>query len=167
VLLSAEASVVLLVDLQQRFAPTDGVLANAGRLVEAAALMDVPVRATVRGPTEPPLVRSLPPLVRTVFNAVAAPGFDALLPSRVDEVVVAGAEAHVGVLQTVLGLLAARRRVMLVVDAVGSRDPAERAVALDRMQRHGAEVVTTEMVLFEWLRDGADPRYADVRRLLS
>lgn len=166
-LLSAEASVLLLVDLQARFAPADGVVANAGRLAAAAALLDVPVRATVRGPAEPPLVLSPPPLVRTVFNAASAPGFDALLPTSADEVVVAGSDAHVGVLQTVLGLLAARHRVLLVADALAARDVIERDVAVERMQRHGAEVVTTGMVLSEWLRDGAHPQFAEVQRLLS
>ena len=165
-LLSAEASVLLLVDLQPRFAPADGVISNAGRLAEAAALMDVPVRATVRGPVEPPLVRSPPPLARTVFNAVAAEGFAGLLPNGADEVVVTGACAHIGVLQTVLGLLAARHRVLVVADALDAR-PAQRAVALDRMQRHGAELVTTEMVMFEWLRDAAHPCHAEVQRLLG
>jgi nicotinamidase-related amidase len=167
VLLSAEASVLLLVDLQPRFAPADSVIANAGRLAEAAALLDVPVRATVRGSVEPPLVWSPPPLARTVFNAVAAEGFAGLLPNGADEVVVAGACAHVGVLQTVLGLLAARHRVLVVADAVDGRPPAQRAVALDRMQHHGAELVTTEMVMYEWLRDAAHPCHAEVQRLLS
>ena len=59
-------------------------------------------------------------------------------------------------LQTAVGLLAARHRVLVVADAVGSRTTANRDAALDRLVRHGAELVTTEMVLFEWLRD-ADP----------
>ena len=79
---------------------------------------------------------------------------------------VAGCEAHVCVLQTVAGLQEAGHRVVVVADAVGSRDPANVTAALDRMARHGAEIVTSEMVLFEWLRDSAHPRFREVQKLL-
>src|SRR5947209_5226593 len=82
------------------------------------------------------------------FSATAAPGLLEALPAG-RELVVCGCEAHVCVLQTVLGLIAAGRRVWLVEDATGSRSPENRAAAIRRMAAHGAEVVTTEMVVFE------------------
>ena len=175
-LLSAVASSLLLVDLQERLMPAihdaDAVVAHAGRLAEGARLLDVPVCATEQnpaglGPTVPALA-GFPQLVmpKTSFGAVAEPGFATLLPPGTEEIVVAGCEAHVCVLQTVLGLLAKRHRVLLVADAVGSRDPRNRDAAIDRMQRHGAEVVTTEMVLFEWLRDSHHPAFRDVQKLI-
>ena len=176
-LLTAETAVVLLIDLQERLVPAlhDGetVVARAGRLAEAARLLDVPIRATEQypaglGPTVPPLA-GYPQevLTKTAFSAVADPGFHALLPSGVSQVVVAGCEAHVCVLQTVLGLLPSGRRVLLVADAVGSRDPADRTAAIERARQHGAEVVTSEMVLFEWLRDAQHPRFREVQKLLK
>jgi hypothetical protein len=57
--------------------------------------------------------------------------------------------------------------VFIVADAVGSRDPADKAAALDRASRNGAEVVTSEMVLFEWLRDARHPRFREVQKLLK
>jgi nicotinamidase-related amidase len=176
VLITAAGSVLLLVDLQQRLLPAiddgDAVLAAAVRLATAAQLLDVPVCATEQnpaglGPTVEPLA-PFPQLVltKTAFGATADPGFGTLLPPGTEEIVVAGAEAHVCVLQTVLGLLAARHRVLLVADAVGSRRPADKAAGIDRAQRHGAEVVTAEMVLFEWLRDSTHPRFRDVHRLI-
>lgn len=175
-LLTAGSSVLLLVDLQQRLLPAlhdgDAVLAAAVRLAEAARLLDVPVVATEQypeglGPTVPQLVdhpRAV--LAKTAFAATADPGFAALLPAHAEEVVLAGAEAHVCVLQTALGLLAQRRRVLVVADAVGSRRPGDRDRALDRLSRHGAELVTSEMVLFEWLRDAAHPQFREVQALL-
>ncbi len=176
-LVTAAGSVLLLIDMQQRLLPvihdSERMLANAARLAQAAGLLDVPVCATEQnpaglGPTVPELA-AFPQLVlpKTAFGAVAEPGFATLLPPGTEEVVVAGAEAHVCVLQTVLGLLAVRHRVLLVADAVGSRDPANAAAGIDRAQRHGAEVVTTEMVLFEWLRDSTHPRFRDVQKLIK
>lgn len=174
--LSAEGAVLLLIDLQERLMPViddhEAVVARAVRLAEAATLLGVPVRATEQnpaglGPTVPPLA-GYPQAVmsKTTFSAAADPGFPALLPAGSGQIVVAGAEAHVCVLQTVLDLLASGRRVVWAADATGSRYPADRAVAIDRARQHGAEIVTSEMVLFEWLRDSRHPEFREVHKLL-
>jgi nicotinamidase-related amidase len=106
-------------------------------------------------------------LAKTTFSATGDPGFAALLPAGASAVLLAGAEAHVCVLQTALGLLASGHRVVLVTDAIGSRDPADKAVAIERARQHGAEVVTSEMVLFEWLRDARHPKFREVQKLLK
>ena len=167
---------LLLIDLQDRLMPAiydgEAVVARAQRLAEAARLLDVPIRATEQypaglGSTVPPLAEyPQTVLAKTTFSATADPGFPALLPAGVSEIVVAGCEAHVCVLQTVLGLRPSGRRVLLVADAVGSRDPADRAVAIDRARQHGVEIVTSEMVLFEWLRDAQHPKFREVQKLL-
>ena len=172
-LISAEGSAVLLVDIQERLvAALDGgkeMVGNAARLAAAAALFDVPVCATEQVPDKlGPTVAELQPypqlvLPKTAFNAA---GFPTLLPPGTEEVLIAGCEAHVCVLQTAVGLLAARHRVLVVSDAVGSRTMANRDAALDRLVRHGAELVTTEMVLFEWLRDATHPRFREVQGLI-
>ena len=71
------------------------------------------------------------------------------------------------VLQTVLGLLGSGRRVHVVRDAVGSRRTDSRDAALARMERAGADIVTTEMVLFEWLESADHPRFRDVLGLVK
>ena len=63
--------------------------------------------------------------------------------------VVAGCEAHVCVLQTALGLIERGRRVFVVGDAIGSRRAESKEAAIARMARHGVEIVTAEMVVFE------------------
>ena len=70
-------------------------------------------------------------------------------------------------LQTALGLIAAGRRVHVAQDAIGSRRPESKAVALERLARHGAEIVTTEMVLFEWLESAEHPRFREVVALIK
>lgn len=167
---------LLLIDLQQRLVPVihdnETVVARAVRLAEAARLLDIPVYATEQypaglGPTVAPLA-AYPQAVlsKTTFSAADAPGFSALL-SGAGEIVVAGCEAHVCVLQTVLGLVGSGRRVLVAADAIGSRDPADAAAAIARARQHGAEIVTSEMVLFEWLRDSRHPRFREVQKLLK
>jgi nicotinamidase-related amidase len=177
VLLTAKNAAVLLIDLQERLVPAiadgDAMVARAARLAEAASLLDVPVLATEQyprglGPTVAPLAAyPAATLAKTAFSAADAPGFDGLVPAGTREIIIAGCEAHVCVLQTVLGLLGSRHRVILAADAIGSRDPADKALAVDRARQHGAEIVSTEMVLFEWLRDASHPSFRAVQKLLK
>ena len=80
------------------------------------------------------------------------------------QVVVAGIEAHVCVLQTALELIEEGREVYVVADAVGSRRPQDRDAALARLRGEGVRVVTREMVVFEWLRVAGTPLFRDISR---
>src|ERR1700751_5426702 len=139
--LSPDGAVLLLIDLQERLMPVihdhESVVARAVRLAEAATLLDVPVRATEQNPAG--LGRAGPPLAggpqqirtKTTFSAAGDPGFAALLPAA-SEIVVAGVEAHVCVLQTVLDLLDAGRRGVGAADATGPPAPAARRAGHSR-----------------------------------
>ena len=171
--MTAAHAALLLVDLQQRLMPAiaDGekVIARSVRLAEAATLLGVPVLATEQVPEKlGPTVGRLAgyPHLVSPKSRFAADGSGLVPPGR-SEIVVAGAEAHVCVLQTVLTLAADGHRVLVVADAVGSRDPQDRAAALERARAAGAEIVTSEMVLFEWLGDATHPRFREVQKLLK
>ncbi|MEL6061251.1 MULTISPECIES: isochorismatase family protein [unclassified Methylobacterium] len=175
-LIDPARSLLLVIDVQVRLMPAIAggadVIANTGRLTTAARLLDVPVLVTEQnagglGPTVPELApepgAAFP---KMSFGATRAPGFLDRLPDGRD-CVVAGCEAHICVLQTVLGLLEAGRRVTVVADAVGSRKIENRDAGLARMAAHGAEIVTTEMVVFEWLGTARHPRFREVVRLIK
>ena len=83
------------------------------------------------------------------------------------DILVAGCEAHVCVLQTVLSLIGAGRRVFVARDATGSRRAENKETAIRRMERHGAEIVTTEMAIFEWLGTAAHPRFREASALVK
>jgi hypothetical protein len=51
--------------------------------------------------------------------------------------------------------------------AVAERLAADRDAGLERARQHGAQIVTSEMVLFEWLRDASHPRFRDVQKILK
>lgn len=162
---------LLLIDFQSRLMPAiaDGaaVIANAQRLIRAARRFSVPILFTEEnaeglGGT----LAELQPEASSVahkmtFDACLSPEFQKRLPERRD-IVVAGCETHVCVLQTVLGLMSSKRRVFVVRDAVGSRRAESKETAVQRMAQNGAEIVTTEMVLFEWLATAEDQRLGDV-----
>jgi nicotinamidase-related amidase len=167
---------LLVVDFQSRLMPAieDGAaaVANARRLLDAAALLGVPIVFTEQnakglGATVKELSASEAALChKMTFDACRTDAFLAELADRPD-VVVAGCEAHVCVLQTVLGLIDAGRRVFAVRDAFGARRSESKETAIRRMERHGAEIVTTEMVVFEWLSTAEHPLFREAIALLK
>lgn len=178
-LLDAARSQLILVDHQQRLMPAiaDGarVLARAQRLALLAQALGVPCLATEQspdklGPVEDPL-RGLcmQVLAKTHFDACAegllAPVRAACAAGR-DQLVVAGCEAHVCLLQTVLGLRAAGFAAWVAADACGSRDPLDREFGLRRLETAGAVLVTSEMVGFEWVRKAGHPRFRTLQALV-
>lgn len=80
-------------------------------------------------------------------------------PEERNTIIVAGCEAHVCLLQTALGLIDEEFDVWVVTDACSSRTEANRDAAFDRLASNGAELVTTEMVIFEWLQSSEHPLF--------
>jgi len=111
-----------------------------------------PVPAQPRGNA-----RSLPKHLQKA-QAEAAPERDAI--------VLAGCETHVCLLQTALSLIEDEFEVWVVTDACGSRTERNRDAAFDRLAGAGAELVTTEMVAFEWLRGAEHPAFREVLALI-
>lgn len=175
--LDAARSHLLVIDFQARLMPAihDGarVVQNAHRLLSAARRLKLPISYTEQnpeglGPTLPELAPQAGEtmLHKMTFDACRTPEAAARLAGDAD-FVVNGCEAHVCLLQTVLGLLSAGRKVYVVADAIGSRMVESRTTALRRMERHGAEIVTTEMVVFEWLASAEHPDFKALLNLIK
>lgn len=174
---SPDSSVLLLIDFQARLMPVisgaDFAIANAQRVSEAAKLLGIPIRATEQNPAGlgrgVDVLAPFPEatLAKRTFDATREPQWAGFLPESRPHVVVAGCETHVCVLQTVMGMLAKGLQVRLVRDAVGSRTAESREAALHRAERHGAELVTTEMVIFEWLATCDHPRFREALALVK
>jgi nicotinamidase-related amidase len=171
------------------------VVANALRLAQAADLLDVPAWGTEQNPSKlgenPPELRALcrntlskmqfsgveeglgewlrPPAKPVQGNARSLPKH--LQKSSAGEerntIVIAGLEAHICLLQTALDLLEDEFDVWVVTDACSSRTERNRDAAFDRLAGAGAELVTTEMVLFEWLRSAEHADFKAIQALVK
>jgi nicotinamidase-related amidase len=84
-----------------------------------------------------------------------------------DTIVLAGCEAHVCLLQTALDLLEDEFDVWVVTDACSSRTERNRDAAFDRLAGAGVELVTTEMVAFEWLRSAEHPAFKQIQGMIK
>ncbi|MDB5784999.1 isochorismatase family protein [Caballeronia mineralivorans] len=169
--------VLVVIDMQAKLMPHidngAAVLKRCVALVRTAGLLGIRVLVTEQNP------RGLGPSVdgligerhrvieKDSFDATLCPDFVAALPSKETVLFVAGCEAHVCVLLTVTGLLRLGYTVELIADAVGSRAPENKAIALARAQREGALPTTTESTIFGWLGSCRHPRFRDALALVK
>ena len=175
-LIDAKQSVLVIVDLQGRLMPAihdaDAVLAQNIRLARIARLLDVPVLGTEQnparlGPNAPAIAALCQHTLHKHHFGACADGLQDLLPAGRKSIVVTGCEAHVCMLQTALGLIALGYQVCIAIDAVGSRKASDRDAALARLDKLGAQLLTVEMLAFEWLRDCRHPRFRDALALIK
>ncbi len=173
-LMDKDQSLLLVVDVQERLLPVihdwQRLLDNVCWLVKVAQKLGVPVLASEQYPrglghshSELGKLLAAPDIVEKLhFSCVAAQCLTGLPGAERPQVVVCGIESHVCVLQTVLELREQGKQVFVVADAVGSRDPDNKALALARMRGHGVEIVAREMVAFEWLKQAGTPLFKEI-----
>jgi nicotinamidase-related amidase len=175
-------SALLVVDVQARLAPHvadhAALIDRTCTLLDAAQHFAVPCLATEHcaqqiGALVPPIATRVDAertFAKTRFCATDHPDFRALLSRTArSQIVIAGMEAHVCVMQTALGIRALGYDVFIVGDTVGSRAgrEADRAFAIDRMRAAGCAVAGAETVLFEWTAGGDDAAFRDVLKLVK
>jgi nicotinamidase-related amidase len=120
-----------------------------------------------------PEVDEAPPPARQGGNARSLPKHlqnrAPQLPSETERnmIVIAGCEAHVCLLQTALDLIDEEFEVWVVTDACSSRTERNRDAAFDRLATAGADLVTTEMVVFEWMRTSEHVAFRDILPLIK
>lgn len=183
-LVECQRSQLLVIDVQEKLAPhianRDQVVAGTLKLIRYARRLGVPATITEHysaglGATVP-LLRDAagndtPRLEKISFSSWRDEAIRARIGGFIDagrdQIVVAGMESHVCVLQSVLDLVASGASVFLVADATGSREASVREVALHRMEAAGASIVTQEMVAFEWLERGGTAEFKDLIGILK
>lgn len=179
-LLATQSSVLVLIDYQARLMPTildhPSVLSRALLVADVARILGVRTIGTEQNPQG--LGRNEVTLRSRCEETLAKMHFDACEDGLLDslsqggaaashDVVIAGCEAHVCLLQTALGLIGAGRRVWVVTDACGSRLASSHRLAMQRLATAGATLVDSEMVVFEWLRSCKHAQFRDVLQRLK
>jgi nicotinamidase-related amidase len=179
-ILDRARSALLIVDVQERLAPAiarfDVLQSRLALLIGAAGSLAVPTVFTEQysaglGATVA-AVRNLAPaapvIAKVHFQATLEPDLEEWLgQNRARQIVVAGTEAHVCVLQTTLGLIEHGYDTFLVADAVQSRRELDRTLAIERLRSAGAQIVSAEMVVFEWLKRAATDEFRAVLPLIK
>ncbi len=176
-LLAAENSLLLLIDLQKKLAPAihnnTEVEQHCRWLVEVARELAVPVLATEQYPqglgvTVPSLLALLKSeeiLEKIHFSAHKEPHIQAAVAdSGRRQIVLCGTETHVCVLQSALDFISAGYQVFVVAEACGSRRDSDKQLALARLQQAGSVIVSREMVAFEWLQQAGTAQFRQLSK---
>jgi nicotinamidase-related amidase len=189
-LLDASRSTLVVIDFQGKLVQMVHrpalALEAARRLMRLADLFAVPVVLTEQypkgiGPTEASIRATFDGLAtptffleKTAFGCCGDAGFEGLLaqarpglPPARRQIVIAGMETHVCVMQTVLELLASGHEVHVCWDAVSGRGEEYRRHALERMAAAGATLTNHESVAFEWARDKNHPQFKALSALMK
>lgn len=165
---------ILAVDIQERLVTSIDqgplIAAKAALFVEWLSAQNAPVAATEHvadklGSTYFELPATCQRYEKKCFSALDEHSGQVVSPS--EQVVVFGMEAHVCVLQTVMDLVSAGKKVFVVADLTASANSIDRDTALNRMSFIGAQIVTSEMVLFEWVRGAQDDSFDSMLRLVK
>jgi len=172
-------AVLVLIDVQGRLSElvdgADALFKNLHRLLEGMKVLEVPVIVTEQIPEKLGQTRdefqsfiTEAPVTKTAFSCYGEPMFvNVLEKTNHRHVILCGIETHVCVYQTARDLLAAGYEVYVVTDAVSSRDPANKALALRRMEAEGVKLTGTEMVLFELLGDAKAPQFKSILNIVK
>lgn len=178
--INSALSQLVIMDMQEKLIsamPADVmqyVTKNCEILAQAAVLLNIPTVLTEQypqglGATIPEIKQHLlqvKAIAKTTFSACAEPKFNQQLQRENSQVILAGMEAHICVLQTALDLLQANKRVFVVEDAMLSRNPANKTNAIARLQQTGCVITNTESVLFEWLGNANHEAFKTLSKLI-
>lgn len=176
-LIKAEQSLLLVIDIQEKLLPAiharEDVLRHNIWLADIAKILSVPILGTLQYPTGlggfvPEIAARIDPdkvTEKILFSAVADGELETMPEFSRRQVIITGIEAHVCVLQTALDLLLNHGKdVFIVQEAVGSRQPEDKALALERLREAGCQIVSREMVVFEWLRQSGTNHFKKISK---
>lgn len=179
-ILKKENTALLIIDIQERILgvirKNQMVVENTQKLIRGAKIFGLPIYYTEQYP------KGLGETIRDIkaeledntavqkmtFSCSGAENlFQIFQEKNITQIVVCGIESHVCVQQTVLDLLHLGVQVNVPADAVSSRKKLDYNTALDRMRTHGAEITTTESILFELLEVCGTPEFKAISKLVK
>jgi nicotinamidase-related amidase len=171
-MISRDNTALIVIDFQEKLLPkirgAEAITEQAVKLIRFARELNIPILWTEQYPqglgrTVAPITEALEtelPIEKTAFGCFGAPEFaEALAVSGKKHLLLTGVEAHICVMQTGLAALQKGFKVYVPRDAVGSRHESEYEAGLHRLARAGASLVTTEMALFEILKEAGTPEF--------
>ncbi len=169
VLARKEDCVLVVIDVQEKLVPViageEEVIQNIVKLIKFAKIVDVPMIITEQqnlGSTVEPIrseTGEIEPISKMDFSCFASGPFQNYLRSLGRKtLILTGIESHICVAQTALDA-PQDYRIQIVSDAVASRDPRNREIALGRMLKAGITVTSTEMFIYELLRKAGTDQF--------
>lgn len=176
----AEDTAALFIDFQEKLVPViygnEEIVKKSAVLAQGLAEIGVPFAVSQQytkglGETVPAVTQAMDSfqyMEKNTFSCLACEEIAAWIKAQGKKtILVCGVEAHICVMQTVIDLLGEEYRVFVVADCVGSRNPYDKEIGLERMKAEGAMLTTCEAALFELTRGAKSPHFKVVSKLVK
>lgn len=179
-MLNIENSLVLIIDIQEKLLNAafnkEQILKNSSIIVSAANILDIPILATEQYPKG--LGNTVSEINKNIQkeNIFEKTSFSALDDDKLKnklkglnkhQIILLGIETHICVNQTAQALIELGYDVYAVSNASGSRLESEHLAGLNRIEKCGGNIITTEIALFELLKTSAHPKFKEVQNLIK
>ena len=174
-MITTDDTALVLIDIQEKLARAmhnkEALFDNLQRLVKGARILGLPILWAEQNPDGlGPTIREIAdllsdkkPVSKFSFSCCGTEAFmEDLKAVNCKNILVAGIEAHVCVYQTVADLVNLKFDVQVVADAVSSRTPENRLIALEKCKAAGAVLTSTETALFELLKDAGNDSFKEI-----
>lgn len=174
-----ENTALIIIDVQERLLPViangDELIKNVNTLISGARIIGIPLLfteqypkglghtcATVQKTSDDRVIEKIS------FSCLGDDTFMEELKSLdVDHLILAGAEAHICVLNSALDAIERGFTIHLVADAVSSRTMSNRHYGIERLRQSGALICTTEMILFQLLKEAGTKTFREISKLIK
>ncbi len=177
---SLDNTIALIIDEQKKLMPVihdrEAVLHNTRILIEGLKILEVPFLITQQ------YTKGMGMTDQVILDAAGTEEFlekrtfscwdteeirKAIESSGRKQVLLAGVESHICVLQTAIDLTDAGYDVFVVSNCISSRNPSDKAVALQRMIQTGVWITSCESILFELMRTSTHPHFKEISKLIK
>lgn len=179
--LDLQHAALVIIDMQEAFRSKISDFAETSARIalvaHAAQLLKLPIIITEQyprglghtaGEIRAVLPSRLEAIEKTAFSACGAQTFlNELERTRARQIIVCGIEAHICVSQTTHDLLSRGLSVHLLTDCITARAANNKQIALAKMQMSGAIPSSTEMALFELIRDAKHEQFKAIQNLIK
>ena len=173
--LSEQDSVLVIVDMQERIIPKisdqQTIISNIVILIKSARILNIPIIITEQYPKGvgqtihgiKDLIVPWQPIEKICFSCFGNNNFSKKLKElKRDNLILCGIESHVCIMQTALDGLKANYSVFFVKDSISSRTKNNKETGFERMTQAGAIPVSTEMIVFELLREAGTDKFKQI-----
>ena len=170
---------LLIIDIQEKIiAPiknTDSIIKNIQKLLKAYQILSENIFVSEQNPLK--LGKTVPDLLPKVsFNKIQKMDFslasskeilDELNNKKITNLIVCGFETHICIQQTVLEFLQKGYEVLVISDAMGSRNKLDHEISLQRMLNKGATITTTESIIFEICKTSDRKEFKEISNIIK
>ena len=176
--LSSKVNTLLIIDIQGKILNPifnkDLIIKNTKKLIYAYQILEENIFISEQNPLKLGVtIPELSPIAgfrkfeKIQFSLAQSEEFlKELKDKKITNLIVCGIETHICIQQTVLDCLQKGFEVILISDAMGSRNRVDHEIALQRMNQSGATITTTESIIFELCKTADRKEFKEIRKII-